>query len=91
MGRAERGRDPEFVATAKLNGVELLRWLTDTGQQLPICPNSKIDSFLPFVPFPQCVDSYSNPLIWANLVFSGDERTIIGLGNRQNLIKSMLR
>jgi transposase len=37
-----------LLATAKLNGIESMRWLTDTLAALPTCPNSKIDSLLPF-------------------------------------------
>jgi transposase len=37
-----------LLATAKLNGLEPLRWLTDTLENLPSCPNSRIDSLLPF-------------------------------------------
>jgi hypothetical protein len=37
-----------LLATAKLNGLEPLRWLTDTLEKLPTCPNSQIDSLLPF-------------------------------------------
>jgi transposase len=37
-----------LLATAKLNGMEPLRWLSDTLEKLPTCPNSKIDSLLPF-------------------------------------------
>ena len=37
-----------LLATAKLNGLEPLRWLSDTLDKLPTCPNSKIDSLLPF-------------------------------------------
>ena len=37
-----------LLATAKLNGLEPLRWLSDTLEKLPTCPNSKIDSLLPF-------------------------------------------
>jgi transposase len=36
------------LATAKLNGLEPQRWLTDTLEKLPTCPNSRIDSLLPF-------------------------------------------
>lgn len=38
-----------LLGTAKLNGLDPLAWLTDTLQRLPTCPNSKIDSLLPFV------------------------------------------
>ena len=37
-----------LLATAKLNGLEPLRWLTETLEKLPTCPNSQIDSLLPF-------------------------------------------
>ena len=37
-----------LLATAKLNGLEPLRWLTETLEKLPACPNSQIDSLLPF-------------------------------------------
>ncbi len=37
-----------LLATAKLNGLEPLRWLSDTLEKLPTCPSSKIDSLLPF-------------------------------------------
>ena len=37
-----------LLATAKLNGLEPLRWLSDTLEKLPTCPNSKINSLLPF-------------------------------------------
>ena len=36
-----------LLATAKLNGIEPLAWLTDTLTKLPTCPNSQIDSLLP--------------------------------------------
>jgi transposase len=36
-----------LLATAKLNGIEPLAWLTNTLSQLPTCPNSQIDSLLP--------------------------------------------
>lgn len=36
-----------LFATAKLNGLDPLRWLTDTLQKLPSCPNHQIDSLLP--------------------------------------------
>jgi len=35
-------------ATAKLNGIDPARWLADTLEKLPACPNSKIYSLLPF-------------------------------------------
>jgi transposase len=37
-----------LLATAKLNGLEPLAWLTNTLEKLPACPNSQIDSLLPF-------------------------------------------
>ncbi len=37
-----------LLGTAKLNGLEPLRWLTETLENLPTCPNSQIDSLLPF-------------------------------------------
>lgn len=37
-----------LFATAKLNGIDPARWLADTLEQLPTCPNSRIDSLLPF-------------------------------------------
>ena len=37
-----------LFATAKLNGLDPSRWLADTLEKLPTCPNSKIDSLLPF-------------------------------------------
>jgi transposase len=37
-----------LVATAKLNGLDPMRWLTQTLEKLPSCPNSEIDSLLPF-------------------------------------------
>lgn len=39
-----------LLATAKLNGIEPLAWLTDTLTKLPTCPNSQIDSLLPLAP-----------------------------------------
>jgi hypothetical protein len=38
-----------LFATAKLNGLDPARWLADTLDKLPTCPNSRIDSLLPFV------------------------------------------
>lgn len=38
-----------LFATANLNGLDPARWLADTLEQLPTCPNSKIDALLPFV------------------------------------------
>ncbi|SFV13254.1 IS66 family transposase [Pseudoduganella namucuonensis] len=37
-----------LFATAKLNGLDPARWLADTLAKLPTCPNSRIDSLLPF-------------------------------------------
>ena len=37
-----------LLATAKLNSLDPLRWLTDTLEKLPTCPNHQIDSLLPF-------------------------------------------
>jgi transposase len=37
-----------LFATAKLNGLDPARWLANTLEKLPTCPNSKIDSLLPF-------------------------------------------
>jgi hypothetical protein len=37
-----------LLATAKLNGLEPLRWLTETLKKLPTGPNSQIASLLPF-------------------------------------------
>jgi transposase len=37
-----------LFGTAKLNGVDPARWLADTLEKLPSCPNSRIDSLLPF-------------------------------------------
>ncbi|GGX83158.1 hypothetical protein GCM10007386_12530 [Pseudoduganella dura] len=42
------GAIQSLVATAKLNGLDPARWLTDTLDQLRTCPNSKIDLLLPF-------------------------------------------
>jgi transposase len=42
-----------LFATAKLNGLDPARWLADTLEKLPTCPNSKIDSLLPFAEFTQ--------------------------------------
>ena len=38
-----------LFATAKLNGLDPARWLAETLEKLPTCPNSRIDSLLPFV------------------------------------------
>ncbi|RSZ55062.1 IS66 family transposase, partial [Massilia atriviolacea] len=43
-----------LFATAKLNGLDPARWLADTLEKLPTCPNSKIDSLLPFANSTQC-------------------------------------
>jgi transposase len=37
-----------LFATAKLNGLDPAGWLADTLEALPTCPNSRIDSLLPF-------------------------------------------
>lgn len=37
-----------LLGTAKLNGLDPLRWLTETLEKLPTCPNSELDSLLPF-------------------------------------------
>jgi len=37
-----------LLATAKLNGLDPLRWLASALERLPTCPNSQIDSLLPF-------------------------------------------
>jgi transposase len=37
-----------LFATAKLNGLDPSRWLAETLEKLPTCPNSRIDSLLPF-------------------------------------------
>lgn len=37
-----------LFATAKLNGLDPARWLAETLEKLPTCPNSRIDSLLPF-------------------------------------------
>ncbi|MDQ1815789.1 IS66 family transposase [Massilia sp. CCM 9210] len=37
-----------LFASAKLDGLDPARWLADTLEKLPTCPNSKIDSLLPF-------------------------------------------
>lgn len=37
-----------LFATAKLNGLDPACWLADTLEKLPTCPNSKMDSLLPF-------------------------------------------
>jgi hypothetical protein len=45
--RTGSSQDLNVLATAKLNGIEPLAWLTDTFTKLPTCPNSQIDSLLP--------------------------------------------
>ncbi|MBB3219904.1 hypothetical protein FHS02_000691 [Massilia umbonata] len=40
-----------LFATAKLNGLDSARWLAETLEKLPTCPNSTIDSLLPFAEF----------------------------------------
>jgi transposase len=42
-----------LFATAKLNALDPARWLADTLDKLPTCPNSQIDSLLPFANFTQ--------------------------------------
>ena len=37
-----------LLGTAKLNGLDPLRWLSSVLERLPTCPNSQIDSLLPF-------------------------------------------
>lgn len=37
-----------LFATAKLNGIDPAHWLAETLAKLPTCPNSKIDTLLPF-------------------------------------------
>ncbi|WP_229262817.1 IS66 family transposase [Duganella radicis] len=37
-----------LFATAKLNGLDSARWLADVLERLPTCPNSQVDSLLPF-------------------------------------------
>jgi hypothetical protein len=37
-----------LLATAKLNDLDPARWLADTPEKLPTCPNSQIDLLLPF-------------------------------------------
>jgi hypothetical protein len=36
-----------LLATAKLNGLEPLAWLTDTLEKLPTWPKSRLDELLP--------------------------------------------
>jgi len=42
-----------LFATAKLNGLDPARWLATVLERLPTCPNSQIDSLLPFPDFTQ--------------------------------------
>jgi hypothetical protein len=37
-----------FATAAKLNGLDPARWLAETLDKTPTCPNSRIDSLLPF-------------------------------------------
>ncbi|SHN44927.1 IS66 C-terminal element, partial [Duganella sacchari] len=37
-----------LLGTAKLNGLDPLHWLANVLERLPTCPNSQIDSLLPF-------------------------------------------
>ncbi len=37
-----------LFAAAKLNGLDPARWLAETLEALPTCPNSKFDTLLPF-------------------------------------------
>jgi transposase len=37
-----------LFATAKLNGLDPARWLASVLEPLPTCPNTQIDSLLPF-------------------------------------------
>ncbi|MNY23481.1 Transposase IS66 family protein [compost metagenome] len=37
-----------LFATAKLNGLDPLRWLASVLERLPTCPNSQLDTLLPF-------------------------------------------
>jgi hypothetical protein len=41
-------RSIRCLATAKLNGLDPLRWLSETLEKLPTCPNRQLDSLLPF-------------------------------------------
>ena len=34
----------------QLNGLDPAQWLRETLEKLPTCPNSQIDSLLPFMP-----------------------------------------
>lgn len=38
-----------LLATAKLNGLEPLAWLTETLEKLPTCPNNQLDTLLPLM------------------------------------------
>jgi len=40
-----------LLATAKLNDLDPLRWLATVLERLPTCPNSQIDTLLPFPDF----------------------------------------
>jgi hypothetical protein len=42
-----------LFATAKLNGLDPARWLANVLERLPTCPNSQIDTLLPFPDFTQ--------------------------------------
>lgn len=42
-----------LFATAKLSGFDPARWLANVLERLPTCPNSQIDSLLPFADFTQ--------------------------------------
>jgi len=37
-----------LFATARLNGLDQARWIAETLDKLPTCPNGKIDTLLPF-------------------------------------------
>ncbi len=37
-----------LLGTAKLNGINPAKWLADTLEKLPTCPNNRIDELLPF-------------------------------------------
>lgn len=39
-----------LLTTAKLNGLDPAKWLTETLEKLPTWPNSRIDELLPFAP-----------------------------------------
>lgn len=48
-GRPPRRCIQSMFITAKLNGLDPARWLTDTlKKKLPTCPRSQIDSLIPF-------------------------------------------